>query len=45
MTVNVKKMTVNVTFFLTLRMTEKDHCKRLQWFDLQKQGNYRFTVL
>ena len=28
MTVNVKKMTVNVTFFLTLSMTEKDHCKR-----------------
>ena len=31
MTVNVKKMTVNVTFFSifsTLSMTEKDHCKR-----------------
>ena len=27
MTVNVKEMTVNVTFFLTMSMTEKDHCK------------------
>ena len=29
MTVNVKKMTVNVTFFLTLSMTKKDHCKQV----------------
>ena len=28
MTVNVREMTVNLTFFLTLSMTEKDHCKR-----------------
>ena len=28
MTVNVKEMTVNVTFFITLSMTKKDHCKR-----------------